>query len=148
MAKSAPAFATLCADAASSLGHRLPVVRANVGHVFGHRHRVHGYLRVIMLTHDGRRLQTNRAVTQGGALGAAGYDANVFGQYLRLRAQKTKRWDGRPFVAWPSSVLIDLQVEEGGRAKRRPRSRFTVSITSLQEWPFRSLTLPAASCNN
>jgi hypothetical protein len=32
-----------------------------------------------MLTHDGRRLQTNRAVTEGSALGATGYDANMLG---------------------------------------------------------------------
>src|SRR6266480_7507163 len=63
-------------------GHLLPIVRTNVGHVVGHGHRVHGYLRVIMLTHDGRRLRTNRAVTQGGAFGATGYDANMLGHFV------------------------------------------------------------------
>jgi hypothetical protein len=32
---------------------------------------------MIMLTHKGRRLQTNRAVTQGSTLGATSYDADV-----------------------------------------------------------------------
>jgi hypothetical protein len=35
-----------------------------------------------MLTHDGWRLQTNRAVTQSSALGTASYDTNVLGHNL------------------------------------------------------------------
>jgi hypothetical protein len=37
---------------------------------------------VIVLTHDGRRFQTNRAITQRRTLRTAGYDANVLGHDL------------------------------------------------------------------
>jgi hypothetical protein len=92
------------------LGHRFPVVRTNVGHVLRHRHRIHGYLRVIVLTHDGRRLQTNRAVTQGSALGATSYDANVLGHCTsppRIKKYEGGRMKaGLPLRIHPSSLLL------------------------------------------
>src|SRR5436853_973134 len=77
-----PGLRDLMRGCCQNPGQRLPVVRMNVAHVLGQWHRVHGYLRVIMLTHDGLRLQTNRAVTQGSALGATSYDANVLGHCI------------------------------------------------------------------
>jgi hypothetical protein len=37
---------------------------------------------MVMLTHDGRRIQADRSVTKGSALGAAGHDSNVLGHNL------------------------------------------------------------------
>ncbi len=63
-------------------GHALPIVPDDVDHVLGHRHRVHGYLRMIVLTHDRRRFQTNGAVTQRRTLRAACHDANVLRHFF------------------------------------------------------------------
>ena len=39
-----------------------------------------------MLTHEGRRLETNRAVTQSRALSATSYNPNVLSQFLFLHS--------------------------------------------------------------
>src|SRR5687767_744291 len=72
-----------------NLGNSCPVVPTNGAHDRGHRHRVHCYLRVIMLTHEGRRLQTDCAITQGSALGTTGYDTYVSSHNLPILRRST-----------------------------------------------------------
>src|SRR6266853_6565593 len=66
--------------------------------MLGQRHRLHCYLRVIMLTHDGRRLQTDRAVTEGSTLGTAGHDTDVLGHEFILHSHGAASRSARPRV--------------------------------------------------
>src|SRR5262245_3240308 len=75
------------------LGDCLPVVGPDVTHVFGQRYRVHGYLWMIVLTHQGGCFQADSAVTEGRRCRTASHDTNMF-------SHKAHNAPERPMVSW------------------------------------------------
>jgi hypothetical protein len=48
------------------------------------RDRTHGYLGVIVFTHENRGFQTNGAITESGSFSATGNNPNVLSHKIRL----------------------------------------------------------------